>query len=92
MGIKTIPFRDVEEHADNMYEAVAAMFSQARRELGERVLEATLQEVESDDYGVFDEVEESTPDEYVEKEKVTTIAINKFLDGDVTWRKTDELG
>ena len=92
MGIKTIPFRDVEEHADNMYEAVAAMFSQARLELGERVLEATLQEVESDDYGVFDEVEESTPEEYVEKEKVTTVAINKFLDGDVTWRKTDELG
>ncbi len=92
MGIKTIPFRDVEEHADNMYEAVAAMFSQARRELGERVLEATLQEVESDDYGVFDEVEESTPEEYVEKEKVTTVAINKFLDGYVTWRKTDELG
>ena len=92
MGIKTIPFRDVEEHADNMYEAVAAMFSQARRELGERVLEATLQEVESDDYGVFDEVEESTPEEYVEKEKVTTVAINKFLDGDVTWRKRDELG
>ena len=92
MGIKTIPFRDVEEHADNMYEAVVAMFSQARRELGERVLEATLQEVESDDYGVFDEVEESTPEEYVEKEKVTTAAINKFLDGDVTWRKTDELG
>ena len=91
MGIKTIPFRDVEEHADNMYEAVAAMFSQARRELGERVLEATLQEVESDDYGVFDEVEESTPEEYVEKEKVTTVAINKFLDGDVSWRKTDEL-
>ena len=92
MGIKTIPFRDVEEHADNMYEAVAAMFSQARRELGERVLEATLREVESDDYGVFDEVEESTPEEYVEKEKVTTVAINKFLDGDITWRKTDELG
>jgi len=92
MGIKTIPFRDVEEHADNMYEAVAAMFSQARRELGERVLEATLQEVESDDYGVFDEVEESTPEEYVEKEKVTTVAINKFLDGEVSWRKTDELG
>ena len=92
MGIKTIPFRDVEEHADNMYEAVAAMFSQARRELGERVLEATLQEVESDDYGIFDEVEESTPEEYVEKEKVTTVAINKFLNGDVSWRKTDELG
>ena len=90
MGIKTIPFRDMEEHAENMYEAVAAIFGQARRELGERVLEATIQEVESDDYGVFDEVEESTPDEYIEKEKVTTVAINKFLVGDVTWRKTDQ--
>tara|TARA_B100001123_G_C15111139_1_gene947521 strand:+ start:621 stop:899 length:279 start_codon:yes stop_codon:yes gene_type:complete len=90
MGIKTIPFRDMEEHADNMYEAVAAIFGQARRELGERVLEATIQEVESDDYGVFDEVEESTPEEYIEKEKVTTVAINKFLVGDVSWRKTDQ--
>ena len=52
----------MEEHAENMYEAVAAIFGQARRELGERVLEATIQEVESDDYGVFDEVEESTPE------------------------------
>jgi len=90
MGIKTIPFRDMEEHAENMYEAVAAIFGQARRELGERVLEATIQEVESDDYGVFDEVEESTPEEYIEKEKVTTVAINKFLVGDVSWRKIDQ--
>ena len=90
MGIKTIPFRDMEEHAENMYEAVAAIFGQARRELGERVLEATIQEVENDDYGVFDEVEESTPEEYIEKEKVTTVAINKFLVGDVAWRKTDQ--
>ncbi len=89
MGIKTIPFRDLEEHVENMYEAVAAIFGQARRELGERVLEATINEVSADDYGVLDEVDEPTPEEYVEKEKVTTVAINKFLEGDVSWRKIE---
>tara|TARA_B100000686_G_scaffold295692_1_gene326737 strand:+ start:11632 stop:11910 length:279 start_codon:yes stop_codon:yes gene_type:complete len=89
MGIKTIPFRDIEEHVENMYEAVAAIFGQARRELGERVLEATINEVNTDDYDVLDEVDEPTPEEYVEQEKVTTVAINKFLEGDVSWRKIE---
>ena len=25
MGLKTVPFREIEERAENMYEAVAAM-------------------------------------------------------------------
>tara|TARA_B100000945_G_scaffold321042_1_gene333512 strand:+ start:2582 stop:2860 length:279 start_codon:yes stop_codon:yes gene_type:complete len=90
MSIKTIPFREMEDYTDNMYEAVAAIFGQARREQGERVLEQTMNEVEMDEYGVFDEVEESTPDEYVEKDKVTTVAITKFLGGQVNWKKFNE--
>jgi len=38
MGLKTIPFREVEELAKNMYEAVAVMFGQARNELQERIV------------------------------------------------------
>ncbi len=90
MGLKTIPFREVEERAENMYEAVAAMSGQARRELDDRIVSRTIQEVQGDDdMGVFDEVEEITPETYEEKEKVTTVAINKFIDGDVSWRKVD---
>lgn len=90
MGLKTIPFREVEEHSENMYEAVAAMSGQARRELDERILSRTIQEHQADDdIGVFDEVEETTPESYEETEKVTTVAIHKFLDGDVSWRKVD---
>jgi hypothetical protein len=33
-------------------------------------------------------VEEPTPETYEEKDKVTTVAIGKFLGGEVTWRKT----
>ena len=30
MGLKTIPFRDIEHQAENMYEAVVAMSGQAK--------------------------------------------------------------
>ena len=88
MGLKTIPFREIEERAENMYEAVAAMFGQARNELHERILSRTILEHQNDDLDVFDEVEETTPETYEEKEKVTTVAIDKFIEGEVTWRKT----
>ncbi|HIC36528.1 MAG TPA: hypothetical protein EYM60_04740 [Candidatus Marinimicrobia bacterium] len=88
MGLKTIPFREVEELAKNMYEAVAVMFGQARNELQERIVNKTILEHQNDDLDVFDEVEVPTPETYEEKDKVTTVAIKKFLDGEVTWRKT----
>ena len=88
MGLKTIPFREIEERAENMYEAVAAMFGHARNELQERIVSRTILEHQNDDPDVFDEVEEPTPETYEEKDKVTTVAIGKFLEGEVTWRKT----
>ena len=88
MGLKTVPFREIEERAENMYEAVAAMFGQARNELQERILSRTILEHQNDDLDVFDEVEETTPETYEEKDKVTTVAIDKFIEGEVTWRKT----
>tara|TARA_B000000557_G_scaffold125307_1_gene101534 strand:+ start:29 stop:307 length:279 start_codon:yes stop_codon:yes gene_type:complete len=89
MGLKTIPFREIEERSKNMYEAVAAMSGQAKRELDERILNRTIKEVQDDELDVFDEIEELTPEMYEEKEKVTTVAINQFLEGDVKWRKSE---
>ena len=88
MGLKTIPFRGIEEQADNMYEAVVVMSGQAKAELHERLLDKAIQEhQEEEEADVFDEVNEITPDTYEEKEKVTTLAVEKFLNGDVNWRK-----
>ena len=87
MGLKTIPFREIEEKAENMYEAVAAMSGQARFELQERILSKAIMEHQEEDLDVFDEVEELSPETYEEKEKVTTIAIEKFLNDEVKWRK-----
>ena len=87
MGLKTIPFRDIEDQAENMYEAVAAMSGQAKIELQERIVSKAILAHQEEELDVFDEVEEMTPENYEEKEKVTTIAIEKFIDGNVAWRK-----
>jgi hemerythrin superfamily protein len=90
MGLKTIPFREIEDRAGNMYEAVAAMSGQARFELQERIVNrAIMDHQEDEELDVFDEVEETSPETYEEKEKVTTVAIEKFLNGEVNWRKPD---
>ena len=89
MGLKTIPFRDIEDKVGNMYEAVAVMSGQAKIELQERILsKSIMNHQEEEDMDVFDEVEEPSPENYEEKEKVTTVAIERFIDGDVNWRRS----
>ena len=90
MALKTIPFREIEKYSENMYEAVAAMSGQARIELDERIMEESIKEVDSEDLDVFDEVPDLKPEEYIEKEKIATVAVRKFLDGEVSWRKIDK--
>ena len=87
MGLKTLPFRDIEDQADNLYEAVAAMSGQARNELQEEILNKTISSHNDEELDVFDEIKEPSPDEYIEKEKVTSVAIDKFFKGKVLWRK-----
>lgn len=87
MGLKTIPFREIENQAKNMYEAVAAMSGQARVELQERIVSRTILEHQEEELDVYDDYEEKNPEEYEEMDKVTTVAVDKFLDGDVKWKK-----
>ena len=91
MAIKTIPLRSIEEKADNIYEAVCVMSGQAKRVLDERILQASIKDAEEEDYGVFDEVQEKSPEDYVEMEKTTSVAVNQFIDGDVKWRKKEKI-
>ena len=91
MAIKTIPLRSIEEKVDNIYEAVCVMSGQAKRVLDERIVQASIKDAEEEDYGVFDEVQEKSPEDYVEMEKTTTVAVNQFIDGDVKWRKKENI-
>ena len=91
MAIKTIPLRSVEEKVENMYEAVCIMFGQAKRILDDRIVEASIKDAEEEDYGVFDEIQEKSPEDYVELEKTTSVAIEQFIEGSVKWRKKEQI-
>ena len=92
MGIKTVPLSSVEEIVENMYEAVCIMSGQAKRILDDRILQASIKDAEEEeDYGVFDEVKEVSPEDYVEMEKTTSVAIEQFMEGSVKWRKKEKI-
>ena len=92
MGIKTIQLRNVEEKVENMYEAVCIMSGQAKRVLDDRILQASIKDAEEEeDYGVFDEVEEVSPEDYVEMEKTTSVAVEQFMEGSVKCRKKEKI-
>ena len=88
MGLKTIPFRELEDKAENMYEAVSAMSGQAKLELQERIVSKAILTHQEEELDVFDEIDEPSPENYEEQEKVTTVAIEKFVNGDVNWRRS----
>ena len=92
MGIKTVHLRSIEEKVENMYEAVCIMSGQAKRVLDDRIVQASIKDAEEEeDYGVFDEVEEVSPEDYVEMEKTTSVAIEQFMEGSVKWRKKEKI-
>ena len=92
MGIKTIPLRSIEEKVENMYEAVCIMSGQAKRVLDDRIVQASIKDAEEEeDYGVFDEVKEISPEDYVEMEKTTSVAVDQFIEGSVKWRKKEKI-
>ena len=92
MGIKTVPLRSVEDIVENMYEAVCIMSGQAKRVLDDRILQASIKDAEEEeDYGVFDEVKEVSPEDYVEMEKTTSVAVDQFIEGSVKWRKKEKI-
>ena len=92
MGIKTIQLRSIEEKVENMYEAVCIMSGQAKRVLDDRIVQASIKDAEEEeDYGVFDEVEEVSPEDYVEMEKTTSVAVEQFMEGSVKWRKKEKI-
>ena len=92
MGIKTIQLRNVEEKVENMYEAVCIMSGQAKRVLDDSILQASIKDAEEEeDYGVFDEVKEISPEDYVEMEKTTSVAVDQFIEGSVKWSKKEKI-
>ena len=88
MSLKPLSFRQIEEQTGDIYEAVVVMERRAKQILRDRLVEKIIKEEESREMGVFDEVpDEIDPETYQEVEKVTTVAIEEFINGGLTWHK-----
>ena len=90
MAVKPISLRKVEEKANNIYEAVVVMAKRARQINQERFEDQIIEESEELEMDVLDELPDIKPEDYEEKEKVTTKAINEFLEGEVNWRVLED--
>ena len=90
MAIKPVSLRKIEEKSKNIYEAVVVMSKRARQINQERFEEQVIEESEELELDVLDELPDIKPEDYVEKEKVTTKAMDEFLEGKVYWRVLDD--
>jgi DNA-directed RNA polymerase omega subunit len=90
MAVKPVSLRKLEEKTKNIYEAVVVMSKRARQINQERYEEQVMELSEELELDVLDESPDIKPEDYEEKEKVTTIAVNEFLEGEVNWRVLED--
>ena len=90
MAVKPISLRKMEEKSKNIYEAVVVMAKRARQINQERFEDQIMEESEELELDVLDELPDIKPEDYEEKEKVTTKAMNEFLEGEVNWRVLED--
>ena len=84
MAVKPLALRKLEKQSKNIYEAVVVMSKRARQINQERYEEKVILETDDiSDLDVLDELPQIDPDEYEEKEKETTEAMDQFLSGEV---------
>ena len=90
MSLKPVSFSKMDEQTDDIYEAVVVMSQRSKQILRDRLIETMLKEEEEKEMGVFDEIIDPYSVTFQETEKETTVAIDEFLKGELSWRKSME--
>lgn len=90
MSLEPLSLRQLEAQTKDIYEAVVVMSKRARQILNNRIAQRDLEVQQQAEMGVYDPVQETTPEEFVEEVKPTTLAVKEFLEGKITWKKTGE--
>ena len=90
MSLKPVSFSKMDEQTDDIYEAVVVMAQRSKQILRNRLIETMLKEEEEKEMGVFDEIIDPDSVTFQETEKETTVAIDEFLKGELSWRKSTE--
>ena len=90
MGLKPLSIQKMEDRTDDVYEAVVVMSKRAKQVLNNRIMEKMMDAaIEDVEMGVYDQVVDENPEDNVESEKATTVAVNEFMDGKLEWGETE---
>ena len=90
MSLKPVSFSKMDEQTDDIYEAVVVMSHRSKQILRDRLIETMIKEEEEKEMGVFDEIIDPESVTFQDIEKETTVAIDEFLKGELSWRKSTE--
>ena len=91
MAVEPISFKKLLKKTDDIYEAVLVASKRAKQILQDRVVKQMIDEnQEIVDDGIFAEPVVREDIDYDKEEKVTSMALNEFLDGKIDWNKSDE--
>ncbi|MDP6532935.1 MAG: DNA-directed RNA polymerase subunit omega [Candidatus Marinimicrobia bacterium] len=91
MAVKPISMKKMEEQNVDSYAAVVVVAKRARQIMQDRLIEESFMEEDPDEFGVLDEIPQRDPEDYEEKEKPTTEAMEEFFDGKLEWRQAETL-
>ena len=94
MALEPLSIKNMEEKTSDIFEAVVVMSKRAKQILNNRIVEEIITSADEEEVemGVYDQIEEKNPEDYEELEKVTTTAVNEFIDGNIQWdqKENDE--
>ena len=90
MALESISIRKIENQTQDFYEAVVVMSKRAKKVLNDRIAEQTMVSNEEVEMGVYDQIFDKNPEDYEEIEKVTTVAVKEFINGELVWKNSEE--
>ena len=92
MAIEPISFKKLLKKTDDIYESVAVVSKRANKILQERVLKQIIEEntERSEEEGVLSEPIHREDIDFDKEEKVTSIALDEYIEGNVNWKHSEE--
>ena len=88
MNIKPISYKNMESKTKDIYETVVIISKRASQILHDRLVERMMRENTEEEFGVLDEIPEK--DSLVHLDKPSSVAVEEFLNGDLSWSKPEE--
>ena len=91
MAVEAISFTKLLKKTDDIYEAVVVSSKRAKQLLQDRIVKQMIDENEEiSEEGILAEPVVRENIDFDKEDKVTSLALDEFLDGEIDWDKTEE--